>query len=338
MKVIATAAALAFAAVSLSGCGGDDATTTAATGNSTTTAADVTTTTAADATTTSGSGPAPTQNIVELASTTDELSTLVTAVTAGDLVDTLSGAGPFTVFAPTNAAFKDLPDGVVDDLLKPESKDALVEVLTYHVVAGKVVAGDITDGLTSPTVEGKHNVTFTTDKDAVKVNFAVVTTADVMATNGVVHIVDHVLLPYDNIVEKASATDTLSTLVTAVTAAELGDTLQAPGPYTVLAPTNDAFSALPAGTVENLLKPENKDQLVGVLTYHVLPTFTLSKDLTDGATPVTVQGQPVTVSVDGTTVKFNEAAVVTPDVLAMNGVVHIIGGVLTPPSDESITV
>lgn len=331
MKVVASIAALAFAAVSLSGCGGDDATTTAAKATTTTTAAKATTTAVVPTTTAAG------QTIVDLAIATKELSTLVAAVKAGDLVETLSGPGPFTVFAPTNAAFDHLPDGTVDTLLKPENKDKLVDVLTYHVVAGKVEAADISDGQTAMTVEGKHNVTFTKEKD-VKVNFAIVTTADVMASNGVVHIVDAVLLPYDNIVETASAATDLATLVTAVTAADLAETLQSPGPFTVLAPTDAAFQALPAGTVDTLLKPENKDQLVGILTYHVIPSFTLSKDLNDGDMPVTVQGKPVTVSITGDTVKFNDAAVSTPDVLAMNGVVHIIDGVLTPPTEESIEV
>merc|ERR1712039_762240 len=119
------------------------------------------------------------------------------------------------------------------------------------------------------------------------INDANVVTPDVLATNGVVHVVDGVLLPPSklsaeptkNIVELAQSVDALSTLVTAVVAGDLVDTLSSPGPFTVFAPTNDAFGALPAGTVDTLLKPENKDQLVDILTYHVLPAQVLSTDL-----------------------------------------------------------
>jgi len=332
MKVIASAVALAFTAVSLSGCGGgDDDTTT--TGNATTTGATTGVTTTA-ATSTAAPGD---QNIVELALANEDLTTLVAAVKAGELVDTLEGEGPFTVFAPTNAAFDHLPNGTVDTLLKPENIADLQDLLKYHVVSGAVTSSELKDGQTSATVEGKHNLTFTIEKE-VKVNFAVVTNADVMASNGVVHLIDSVLLPYDNIVEKASATDSLSTLVSAVSAVDdVAQALQGPGPFTVLAPTNEAFAALPAGTVDNLLKPENKDELTNILTYHVLQSFTLSKDLNDGDTPVTLQGKPVTVTI-GEKVKFNDATVTQADVLAMNGVVHIIDGVLMPPSYKAIEV
>jgi len=312
MKVAATVAASLVSAVILSGCGGDS-----------------------DATTTSPPSPEG-QNIVQLANATSDLSTLVQAVVAGDLGDTLSGAGPFTVFAPKNAAFAHLPDGVLDNLLKPANKQDLADLLKYHVVSANVTSGDLTDGESVATVEGTHNLTITKEKE-VKVNFAVVTTADVMASNGVVHIVDAVLLPYPNIVEKAQATDILSTLVSAAKAADLVETLEAPGPFTVLAPNNDAFSALPAGTVEDLLKPANKQKLVDILTYHVIPSFTLSKDLSDGNVD-TVEGKSVMVSVTNETVKFNNATVVTADILAMNGVVHVIDGVLMPPDSTTIEV
>ena len=137
---------------------------------------------------------APASDIVAVASGNDDLSTLVAAVTAADLVTTLQGTGPFTVFAPTNDAFAALPDGLVDQLLLPCNKEALTAVLTYHVVAGKVMAADIQPGDVA-TVEGS-TVTLATDS-GVTVNDATVVTADVPASNGVVHIIDAVLVPSD---------------------------------------------------------------------------------------------------------------------------------------------
>jgi len=131
---------------------------------------------------------------VDLAIATPDLSTLVSALKAGGLVATLSGAGPFTVFAPTNEAFSALPAGVLNKLLQPENKAQLVDVLTYHVVAGKVLAKDLTDGEKVKTLEGK-DVTVRLVGTLVFINDAQVTTADVLASNGVVHIINAVLLP-----------------------------------------------------------------------------------------------------------------------------------------------
>jgi uncharacterized surface protein with fasciclin (FAS1) repeats len=139
--------------------------------------------------------PAPlTKTIVDLAIATPELSTLVAALKAGGLVATLSGAGPFTVFAPTNEAFAALPSGALATLLKPENKAELVDILTYHVVSGNVQAEDLKDGQLLKTVEGK-SVTVRLAARTVLINSAIVTTANVEASNGVVHIIDGVLFP-----------------------------------------------------------------------------------------------------------------------------------------------
>ncbi|MEO1253578.1 MAG: fasciclin domain-containing protein [Bacteroidota bacterium] len=133
------------------------------------------------------------KNIVELAVGTESLSTLVTAVKAGGLVETLSGKGPFTVFAPTNEAFNNLPDGVLDKLLKPENKDKLVAVLTYHVVGSKVKSTDLKNGMKAATVQGdKIKVDLS---NGAMINDAKVVSADIMASNGVVHVIDKVILP-----------------------------------------------------------------------------------------------------------------------------------------------
>ena len=133
------------------------------------------------------------KNIVELAVGTESLSTLVTAVKAAGLVETLAGEGPFTVFAPTNDAFAALPAGVLEDLLKPENKQSLIAVLTYHVVGAKVMSTDLSDGQTAATVQGEEiEVNL---QDGVKISGAKVTMADIEASNGVVHVIDQVILP-----------------------------------------------------------------------------------------------------------------------------------------------
>merc|ERR1712161_118261 len=205
--------------------------------------------------------PAP-KNLVELAQSVDILSTLVAAVVAGDLVETLSSAGPFTVFAPTNDAFAALPAGTLDSLLQPENKGTLVDILTYHVVSGKVLSTDLAPSQDVSTVQGDTLLIKARD-GAVTVNGRNVVTADNEATNGVAHIIDGVLLPTllppaptlaptpapKNLVELAQSVDILSTLVAAVVAGDLVETLSSAGPFTVFAPTNDAFAALPAGTL-----------------------------------------------------------------------------------------
>lgn len=133
------------------------------------------------------------KDIVALAMETESLSTLVSAVKAAGLVETLQGDGPFTVFAPTNEAFAALPEGTLDDLLKPENKEKLASILTYHVVAGKVMSTDLSDGMKAKTVNGAE-VTITTT-DGAKVNGANVVSADVDASNGVVHVIDAVIMP-----------------------------------------------------------------------------------------------------------------------------------------------
>ena len=133
------------------------------------------------------------KDIVDTAVGAGSFTTLVAAVQAAGLVDTLKGEGPFTVFAPTDAAFAALPAGTVDDLLKPENKDKLVAILTYHVVPGKVMSTDLSEGLKAATVNGAE-VTITLDGGP-KVNGAVISAADIAATNGVIHVIDSVILP-----------------------------------------------------------------------------------------------------------------------------------------------
>merc|ERR1712070_1140153 len=241
-------------------------------------------------------------NIVELAESVKDLSTLVSAVVAGDLVDTLSSVGPFTVFAPTNDAFAALPAGTLDTLMKPENKASLADILTYHVLPEQVLSTDLKFFQRVKTVEGK-NLHVIKKSGAVHVgpdlqNLKKVVGADNLASNGVAHIIDGVMLPPStlgadkpNIVELAQSVDDLSTLVAAVVAADLADTLSSAGPFTVFAPTNEGFEALPDGTLDSLLKPENKAQLADILTYHVVSGQVLSTDLKGFQRVPTVEGK-----------------------------------------------
>ena len=133
-------------------------------------------------------------DIVDIAASNDDFSTLVVAVSAAGLVDTLKSDGPFTVFAPTNAAFAALPEGTVESLLKPENKDQLTAILTYHVVAGKVLAADVVNLDRATTVNGK-DVHISVKNGGVKVNKANVVATDIVGSNGVIHVIDRVLLP-----------------------------------------------------------------------------------------------------------------------------------------------
>ena len=277
--------------------------------------------------------PTPTpgsQTIVEVAQGNAAFSTLVEAVVAADLAGTLSGDGPFTVFAPTNAAFAALPDGTLESLLQPANRAQLQALLTYHVVPGRLAAADLTDGRVLETVQGEQLVVGRAG-GAVTVNGVAVQTPDVAASNGLIHGVGGVLMMPDDIATLAQNTAALSTLVTALQAAGLVSTLQGDGPFTVFAPTNAAFEALQDDLLAALLG--DTDQLTELLTYHVVPGELFASELSDGQTLTTVQGDQLTVTIEGGAVFVDGARVTMPDVNAGNGVVHVVDGVLAAPID-----
>lgn len=272
-------------------------------------------------------------NIVETAVAAGSFKTLVAAVQAAGLVETLSGKGPFTVFAPTDEAFAKLPAGTVESLLKPENKDKLVAILTYHVVPGLVTAKDVKT-MKAKTVNGQE-VSLKVSASGVTIDAAKVIKTDIMTSNGVIHVIDSVILPKQpepktpNIVETAVAAGSFKTLVAAVQAAGLVETLSGNGPFTVFAPTDEAFAKLPAGTVESLLKPENKDKLIAILTYHVVPGKVTSKDV-KSMKAKTVNGQEVSLKVSDWGVTIDGAKVVKVDIMTSNGVIHVIDSVILP--------
>ena len=269
--------------------------------------------------------------IVETAVAAGNFKTLVAAVQAAQLVDTLNGKGPFTVFAPTDEAFAKLPKGTLEMLLKPENKAKLAAILTYHVVPGSVKAADVVKLKNAATVQGQR-VDIKVDAGKVMVDGANVVATDVACSNGVIHVIDTVILPVDGtIVDVAAKNGSFNTLVAAVKAAGLVETLSGKGPFTVLAPTDAAFAKLPAGTLEMLLKPENKKQLVDILTYHVVPGVAAYSDQVVKMSQVpTVLGTPITVTVTDGKVRLNDSNVVATDVEASNGVIHVVDTVILP--------
>lgn len=289
----------------------------------------------------------PNLNIVQNAANANNVTTLVAAVKAAGLVATLSGPGPFTVFAPTNDAFNKLPSGTVSTLLKPENKAALADILEYHVVSGTYKSSDLKDGMVLTSVEGKQLKIANVNGKITINGVAMVQTADVISSNGVTHVIDTVLLPPTgvmvggalmtpslNIVQNAANASNVTTVVAAVKAAGLVATLSGKGPFTVFAPDNNAFAKLPAGTVDSLLKPENKATLAKILEYHVVAGRYQAKDLKDGMKLKTVEGETLTIGKDANgKITINGTAMVeTADVISSNGVTFVIDSVLMPSS------
>lgn len=269
-----------------------------------------------------------TPNIVETAVAAGQFNTLAAALKAAGLVEALQGEGPFTVFAPTDEAFKKLPRGTVETLLKPENKKKLAAILKYHVVKGKVMASDVVkldkaDSLLGPAIP------IEVKSGKVMAAGAKVTATDIKTSNGVIHVIDSVMLPKD-IVETAVAAGKFETLAAALGAAGLVEALQGEGPFTVFAPTDEAFAKLPEGTVESLLKPENKDQLTAILTYHVVPGKVMAKEVVGLSEATTLQGSNVSIELNGETVMIDNAKVVATDIQATNGVIHVIDSVILP--------
>lgn len=294
----------------------------------------------------------PNLDIVDNAVNANNVTTVVAAVKAAGLVDTLKSAGPFTVFAPTNSAFEKLPAGTVATLLQADKKADLTGILTYHVVAGAYTSDKLTDGLVLKTVNGK-TLKFTHDaQGGIWINgSAKVETKNVISKNGVTHVIDTVLMPTAaqymevgvevggalmvsnlDIVDNAMKANNVTTVVAAVKAAGLVDTLKGPGPFTVFAPNNAAFEKLPAGTVTSLLAPEKKGDLTNILVYHVVAGAYTTDKITDGMTLTTVQGQKLTFKkgADGNLWINGKAMIKTPNVISKNGVTHVIDTVLIP--------
>jgi len=262
---------------------------------------------------------------------------LVAALTQADLVTTLQGTGPFTVFAPTDQAFADA--GIDLTTFDTDEENAtLVDILTYHVVSGKVMSTDLTDGMEAAALN-QDTLTFSVSSSEVKVNDAVVTLADVESSNGVIHVIDKVLMPpadpvYVDIPATAQSTGVHTALVAALSQANLVATLQGEGPFTVFAPTDQAFTdaGIDLSTFDT---PEENATLADILLYHVYAGAVPASAVTDGLAVTMVNGDKAsfTVGTDGS-VSVGDATVTSADVQTSNGIIHVIDKVLMPPAGE----
>jgi len=282
-------------------------------------------------------------NIVEVASEAGSFSTLITAVEAAGLVDALSdGSASLTVFAPTDEAFAALPEGTLDALLA--DPDALANVLTYHVLGSAVDVSSALD-LAPTTVETLNGaeIAVTSRDENLFVNLSRVVDYDIEASNGVIHVIDSVLLPPDltpsemTIAEIAAADENFETLVAAATAANLVGTLNDPdASLTVFAPTDAAFEALGESTLNYLLN--NLDDLESTLLYHVVAGAELTSIDAIAATGSSItmaNGDDALISLGDAGLMINTSNIVTTDIVAANGIIHVIDTVLNAPSVAS---
>lgn len=274
-----------------------------------------------------------------VAQSDSRFSILVEAVNAAGLADTLAGPGPVTVFAPTNDAFAALLTelGVSKDALLA-NKPLLTAVLTYHVLPAKVERAQVPLGQPVTSAQGGifkvdavgQNLVITDGRNRT----ATITATDIQAGNGVVHVIDRVILPADKtIVQTAQALAPFSILVEAVVAADLAGALSGTGPFTVFAPTNDAFAALLAelGIGKDALLAD-KALLTKVLTYHVVPARVLKAQVPVGTPITSLQGETFTIdaTLAITDQRGRKAGIVSTDVLASNGVIHVVDKVILP--------
>jgi transforming growth factor-beta-induced protein len=361
-------------------------------------------------------------DIIDTAVAAGKFNTLAAALKTADLITPLKGKGPFTVFAPTDSAFAKLPPGTLEELLKPENKDQLSNILKHHVVDEKVFL----KGLRLKTLNSDELII--NDLGKLTVNGSMIIVKNIPASNGVIHVIDTVLIPgkdegkrtamkivstaielgvplyncknekacaaiyksalddlmefpmnvvnsnskkkitdvfastskmhdesqkawafrrvldeisldlederllmqVKDVVDTAVAMGGFDTLVAAIKAADLVETLKGDGPFTVFAPTDQAFAKLPSGTFEDLLKPKNKQKLSSILTYHVVPGKVMSSEVVNLSHAKTVNGQSLMIKTSHGTAMVDNAKVIKTDIDCSNAVIHVIDTVLLP--------
>lgn len=271
-------------------------------------------------------------NLVERLERDGRFSTLLAALEVAGLKDTVATGGTFTVFAPTDEAFAALPPGTVESLIT--NVPALTDILLYHVVSGRQSSLKLLHNSTAVTLEGSP-VLVTREKNKVLVNQQRVLQSDRWAANGTIHVIGGVLLPPADTISVSSLVDVLkldgrfNTLLAAVGAADLAGVLSTGGPFTLFAPTDDAFAALPAGTVESLIT--NKTALTDILLYHVVSGKRSALQLIGTRTPETLQGSTVAMGFKGAYFTVNSSRILNANIQSPNAVIHVIDQVLIPP-------
>ncbi len=269
--------------------------------------------------------------IVELAQQAGAFKTLLAAAEAAGLVEALAGPGPLTVFAPTDDAFAALGHKAMADLLKPENRGRLRAILKYHVVPARVPAAAAVKLSAAPTLNGQR-AALRVENGQLFVDQARVIKTDQLANNGVVHVIDRVLLPVERDLAEQAKRNHFGTLVAAAKAAGLVPALQGEEPLTVFAPTDEAFARLGDATIQRLLKPENRETLAAILKYHVVAGRVFADDAVAAGSAETLAGERVRVGLADGVLRVNDATITRTDVGARNGVIHVIDRVLLPES------
>lgn len=276
----------------------------------------------------SSCGAKKSNTIVDTAKSAGSFKTLTAALQASGLDKTLAGEGPFTVFAPTDDAFAKLPKGTVEGLLKDPPK--LRSILKHHVVPGRLMASHVLGKKSLESALGQHLAI--TKAGGARIGGSKIISTDVLADNGVIHVIDAVMMPKADLIDVARNAGAFKTLDAAITAAGLGDALRSKGPFTVFAPTDEAFAKLPAGTLQGLLKDPEK--LRSILLYHVVPGKVLAADVRQMHRAQTLEGSYVTLRTSSPTT-VNGATILKTDIMAANGVIHVIDKVIVPPEKSS---
>lgn len=274
------------------------------------------------------------QTVVDIVVNSENHNTLETAVLAAELAGTLSSEGPFTVFAPTDAAFAAIDSDVLNSLLA-DPKGALTDVLLNHVVSGVADGSNISDGTTISSLLNQ-NLTFSISDNGILINNIKVSVVDIKASNGVVHVIDAVLVPTpaaapvpETVVDIIAGSEVHTTLASLVGAAQLDDDLSSAGPFTVFAPTDDAFAALPSEVVA-ALTADPTGALADVLLYHVTSGVAETSNVMDGTMISNLAGENINFTINDDGVFVNNVKVSVTDIRAQNGVVHVIEAVLLP--------
>lgn len=269
--------------------------------------------------------------------------TLKAALDAAGLTTFFQWDNKLTVFAPTDEAFAKLPKGTVEDLLKPENKGQLVAILSYHVHPGSAELADALRSGELKTVEGT-SVKATFSKSRVRINNAAVLDADIECTDGIIHVIDTVLMPESkpkpkNLLTTAEGAGSFTTLLAGAKAAGLVPALEGKDPLTVFAPTDEAFAALPEGTVESLLKEENRSKLIKLLTSHVVSGKVSAGDALNAGKAKSLSGAELNFQINDGILNVNGSAIRTTGIDGGNGIIHVISSVIGFPEiqDETAT-
>lgn len=274
--------------------------------------------------------PTSSNTIVDVAAKAGAFKTLLAAAKAAGLAPALSGKGPFTIFAPTDKAFGKIPAAKIKELLRPENRATLQAILKFHVVPAKAKLADVINGPAFSTLNGQK-LKVCVKGAQVNVGKAKILTPNINASNGVIHVIDTVLIPETrNIVGVAASTGKFKTLLVAAKAAGLVGVLTGDKPFTVFAPTDEAFAKLPKGLVATLLQPENKNALIRVLTHHVVPGRVDAATAVKAGAAKSAAGTQLRFALKNGHLQVNGVQIAATDINASNGTIHVVSQVLVP--------